>query len=498
VVLQWHRADHLTGSTDAFSLQAALYEDGDVLMKFTAGNLEEGINSTTGIESSAGLGVTDACDLAASIPADFAVLFLAPPFVAATVGEAEPNDAAATATPMPAGACGAGVIAGAGDADVWSLPATGTLLYALVDTRFAAPSPTSAFRVLALDGADLGGDTGSGPAGGSAVAGLPIPATGALARVTEAGENAALAPYALTTLAVAADDRTVESEPNDAPATATALRAARVAGTLDGADADVFSFSVADVGDGITVIADADPDGDGLLAAMRVEVLGPDAAVLATRDGARRAVAVGRVVATTRGTHFVRVTQPPGAADHDYELVVIRNCTSACADADGDARCDAVDDCPTLPNGQGDADGDGVGDACDGCPADPGKAAPLSCGCGVADVDADGNGVADCLVNADLRERLGRLDAAVEALRRGLRRDDALVASARARLDEVRAFLDARGGDVTLVGGADLALLRRTLLRRVPRATKTRKPGFARSQRRALEAIAALRDALAP
>jgi len=210
VIFQWHRADHLTGSTDAFSLQAALYEDGDILMKFTAGNLEEGINSTTGIESSIGLGVTDACDVASSVTADSAVLFLAPPFVGATVGEAEPNDATATATALPAGTCGAGGIAGAGDADVWSIAATGTLLYALVDTRFAAPSPTSALRVLAPDGADLGGDTDSGPAGGSAVAGVPIPATGALARVTEAGENAALAPYALTVLAVAAEDRGVE------------------------------------------------------------------------------------------------------------------------------------------------------------------------------------------------------------------------------------------------------------------------------------------------
>ena len=499
VLLQWHRADHLTGSTDAFTLQAALYEHGDILMKFTAGNLEEGINSTTGIESSAGLGVTDACDLAASVTADSAVLFLAPPFVGATVGEAEPNDAPATATAIPAGMCGAGGIAGAGDADVWSLAATGTLLYALVDTRFAAPSPTSALRVLAPDGADLGGDTDSGPAGGSAVAGVPIPATGALARVTEAGENAALAPYALMVLAVAAEDRGVEAEPNDSAGTANAIRASREAGSLDGADADVFAFSVGGVSDAIAVIADADPDGDGLVAPIRVEVLGPDGTtVLAARDGARRAVAVGRVVATTPGTHFVRVTQPPGAADHDYELVVVRNCASACADEDNDAHCDAIDDCPAVPNDQGDGDGDGVGDACDGCAADPGKSEPLSCGCGVPDVDADGNGVADCLVNEDLRERLGRLSAAMEALRRGMRRDDPVVVSARALLDEVRGFLDARGGDLTLVGGADLPPLRRALLRRVPRATKARKPGFARSRRRALDAIAALRDALAP
>ncbi len=47
--------------------------------------------------------------------------------------------------------------------------------------------------------------------------------------------------------------------------------------------------------------------------------------------------------------------------------------------------------------GSGDSDGDGIGDACDGCPNDPGKSEPGACGCGVPDVDADSNGVADCL-----------------------------------------------------------------------------------------------------
>jgi hypothetical protein len=499
VVFQWHRADHLTGSVDAFSLQAVLYETGSILMKFTAGNLEEGINSTTGIEARGVLGVTDACDAAASVPADSAVLFVAPPFVASTVDEAEPNDGPATATPLAAGTCGAGAVDGAGDVDVWSVAATGRLLYALVDTQFAAPSTASALRVLAPDGTDLGGDTDSGPGAGSAVAGVAVPAGGSLARVSEAGDNAVLAPYALAALAVSAADVALEAEPNDAPAAASPIDASRMAGTLDGADADVYAFAVAAVGDGVTAIADADPDGDGLLADLRLEVVGPDGVtVLGVADGTARAVAVGRLVAAAPGTHFVRVTQRPAAADREYEVVVLRNCASACADGDGDALCDAVDNCDAAPNDQADGDGDGVGDACDGCPADPAKPAPLSCGCGVPDTDADGNGVADCLVNEDFGERLARLRADVVALRRGMRRDDPAVVATRALLDEVRAFLDARVGELTVAGGADVASLRRVLLKRLTRVTKTRKPGFGRSRRRALDAIAAFRDALSP
>ncbi|NTV12765.1 MAG: hypothetical protein HGA96_02335 [Desulfobulbaceae bacterium] len=47
-----------------------------------------------------------------------------------------------------------------------------------------------------------------------------------------------------------------------------------------------------------------------------------------------------------------------------------------------------------------DSDGDGVDDATDVCPADPLKAAnPGQCGCGVAEIDSDYDGVADCLDN---------------------------------------------------------------------------------------------------
>jgi hypothetical protein len=44
-----------------------------------------------------------------------------------------------------------------------------------------------------------------------------------------------------------------------------------------------------------------------------------------------------------------------------------------------------------------DTDGDGALDCVDGCPLDPAKTAPGVCGCGVADVDTDGDGALDCV-----------------------------------------------------------------------------------------------------
>jgi hypothetical protein len=46
-----------------------------------------------------------------------------------------------------------------------------------------------------------------------------------------------------------------------------------------------------------------------------------------------------------------------------------------------------------------DTDNDGTPDSSDGCPSDPGKTAPGTCGCGVADADTDGDGVLNCQDN---------------------------------------------------------------------------------------------------
>lgn len=64
--------------------------------------------------------------------------------------------------------------------------------------------------------------------------------------------------------------------------------------------------------------------------------------------------------------------------------------TSACQDQGGAFRGEGSDCTP-------DGDGDGLPDDCDGCPGDAQKTTPGSCGCGVRDQDADGDGLVDCL-----------------------------------------------------------------------------------------------------
>jgi uncharacterized protein DUF11 len=58
-------------------------------------------------------------------------------------------------------------------------------------------------------------------------------------------------------------------------------------------------------------------------------------------------------------------------------------------------QCDGSCDAETPVAADGDADG--TPDCDDLCPADPGKTDPGVCGCGIADVDSNGNNVADCL-----------------------------------------------------------------------------------------------------
>jgi Zn-dependent metalloprotease len=76
-------------------------------------------------------------------------------------------------------------------------------------------------------------------------------------------------------------------------------------------------------------------------------------------------------------------------------------------DRDGDGACDAGDGCPDDPGKRAplscgcgmpetDSDRDGVADCVDGCPADPAKTAPGFCGCGAPEPDGDGDGVPDC------------------------------------------------------------------------------------------------------
>ncbi len=103
-------------------------------------------------------------------------------------------------------------------------------------------------------------------------------------------------------------------------------------------------------------------------------------------------------------------------------LTYLPAATSPAVDAADPSGCPATDQRgqtrPTDGNGDGTAVCDiGAVEFLDLCLADPNKTLPGICGCGVPDTDAAlPNGVADCLVNGELKARLARIAAIVAAL----------------------------------------------------------------------------------
>jgi predicted outer membrane repeat protein len=98
--------------------------------------------------------------------------------------------------------------------------------------------------------------------------------------------------------------------------------------------------------------------------------------------------------------------------------------TSPAIDGGNNATCPATDQRgvqrPVDGNGDGAAVCDiGAFEYLDQCPGDPHKFTPGACGCGQPDSDDNGNGVVDCLVNAELKARIARARVVLAALAEG-------------------------------------------------------------------------------
>jgi hypothetical protein len=463
-IFEWYRVrNYGSAPTEAFTMQAVLYASGNILLIYRADNPNAGASSTTGLDGPGGfVGLTQACDTAASIPNDSAVLITAPADFRANVAEAEPNDDQATATVLPPGRCGIGAVPVSDDGDVWRLQGTnvGDRIFAYVDTSAVYDSNSANATLAAVVGAGdtpIRTDDDSGPGYSPVIAGVASPLGGdVFLNVTPSVDGTAVGFYDVLALVAGPGDVAAEVEPNDNVLDARPIAAPVVAGTIGKSELDHFSVDAV-AGDVVTVIMDADPEHDGENTRADIGIFSQNLDQIGFSEPAsnKPSTAAGRAVVQTSGKQIIRIRRNNTDGGSTYQLAVLVNCAPACTDGDGDGTCDAVDDCPGVANDQADGDGDGLGDACDGCPADAAKNAAGVCGCGVADADANGNGVTDCLANAELRARLGLLRDAVGALTktRGKKKPNPTADAVRTRLADVVGYLRSGPAGLTLISG---------------------------------------------
>lgn len=469
VVFEWYRARHFGSAIDqAFTFQAVLYASGNILLVFRDDNPEMGSSSTTGIDGPGGLvGVTQACDTAATIPTNSAVLILAPADGLVGTGEVEPNDDQASATALAADRCGAGILPTADTTDVWRIAGTtaGDRLFAYADTLYGPFDQQDAALDVVVGAGDttIASDGNSGPGSSPAVAGVPLTLGGdVFLRVRQQTPGTAVGPYEVMTYVAHPDEVGTEVEPNDNILEARPVTAPVMAGALDVGEIDHYLVDAVE-GDVVTVIVDNDPDANDQNTRSEISIYGPnlvDQIGYGDSGSDKPASAAGRALVVASGKQLVRVRRYASQGDSSYQMAVLVNCAPACADGDGDGVCDALDNCTGLANGdQADADADGLGDACEACPTDAAKTDPGVCGCGIADVDANGNGVTDCLANAELRARLDLLRTAVGALTKSRKKKPNPTAdTVRALLDDVVAYLRSGPSGLVLAGTDAVAM----------------------------------------
>jgi large repetitive protein len=152
-------------------------------------------------------------------------------------------------------------------------------------------------------------------------------------------------------------------------------------------------------------------------------------------------------------------------------------------DKDGSAACDV-----------------GAFELVDLCPADPVKFVPGVCGCGVADTDANANGVDDCLVNAELKARIARVRTLLDGLT-GKR--DAAQKGVKAELRDLTGGIadyvkEQQAAIVLADPKAKLPKLARRLKGKARRAARARHRALTRARRAAESAADALDAAVAP
>jgi hypothetical protein len=239
-------------------------------------------------------------------------------------GEAEPNAAFDSATPLALDASGAarvvGNVFGSGDVDVYSFAASAGDRFsaATMTAGNASGSVDSRLELLDSDGVtvlELDNDDGTFGTTASVIAGRFLPADGTYyVRVTHPLVTGQLRPYHLWAR-LQTDDPLPELEPNDAEPGQLLAPGSWVFGALaSAADVDVYAVEL-QAGDSLFADLDLDPERDTIEWNGLLRLTAPgEPAMQANDNGARGARRRGAVFHRHRGRHVLPDGRPAARA----------------------------------------------------------------------------------------------------------------------------------------------------------------------------------------
>lgn len=199
--------------------------------------------------------------------------------------EVEPNNTPATANPVVLNQPTEGAIQPAGDVDYFVAPGINPLwgYSAVLETDTAAPSQQGVLTAYRSDGTTVvQTDSGSWQRGSIiAFQSYVDGSSPAYLRVSENGDNQAMAPYLLRYYAIPLT-RKPEAEPNDAPAANTASTT-NTGAITSGSDVDCFAVW-GHAGEHWSFILQGDPEGDGSAADLALKVYQVGGGPIASAD----------------------------------------------------------------------------------------------------------------------------------------------------------------------------------------------------------------------
>ena len=144
-----------------------------------------------------------------------------------------------------------------------------------------------------------------------------------------------------------------------------------------------------------------------------------------------------------------------------------------------------------------DNDSDGTFDYKDSCPSDPAKSSAGVCGCGTPDIDANNNGIIDCLTEQEavnqFRRKVNSLLKEIKKIKiKKFDKQKKNRNAVKSLLKDITSFYQSNSGNISFISGSTSLKIKVKKVNSSSRKFVSKLEGFSKNRKAALKDISAL------